>query len=166
MTTTRPSLALSSTHARVSARLPSVSRRPTRHRVALAARAEVLWSLAPSEESKKRAIPFRSYTYPVEITQLIDAKRPGPNKTGSIIIGADPQGVELVLDIDTVSGKHASLEEDGDTGDLYVQDLDSTNGTYLNGERIKERTKVNPGDKLSFGAEPVFVCQRNTFAHA
>jgi pSer/pThr/pTyr-binding forkhead associated (FHA) protein len=35
-------------------------------------------------------------------------------------------------------------------GDLEVRDLESTNGTYLNGERV-DVARVAPGDKLQVG---------------
>ena len=31
---------------------------------------------------------------------------------------------DVVLDLDTVSGVHAELKDDGDTGELFVIDLD------------------------------------------
>ena len=44
-------------------------------------------------------------------------------KTGGMKIGAVPDGVDIVVDVDTVSGVHAEFEEDSTTGDLYVTDL-------------------------------------------
>jgi predicted component of type VI protein secretion system len=36
-------------------------------------------------------------------------------------------------------------------GQVYIQDLESYNGTYVNGRRISEPTPVHPGDELSLG---------------
>lgn len=47
------------------------------------------------------------------------------------------QDNDLCLKDTTVSTHHAKILRDGDT--RYVQDLDSTNGTYVNGERISRR---------------------------
>ncbi len=44
-----------------------------------------------------------------------------------------------------VSRFHAVLLTEN--GEHYVQDMESTNGTFLNGRRIK-RSKINPGDKI------------------
>jgi len=57
---------------------------------------------------------------------------------------------DFVIDHATVSRKHAILHHDG--GRYTLTDLDSTNGTFVNGRRIKGAVPINPGDELSFGA--------------
>jgi pSer/pThr/pTyr-binding forkhead associated (FHA) protein len=37
-------------------------------------------------------------------------------------------------------------------GDLYVEDLGSTNGTYLNGSKIGETARVRRTDRVQIGA--------------
>lgn len=55
---------------------------------------------------------------------------------------------QLVLADDTVSRMHAMIAR---TGDRFVlTDLESTNGTLLNGRRVK-RAAVRPGDRLTLG---------------
>ena len=58
------------------------------------------------------------------------------------------QDCSLVVPIATVSGKHAelSLREDG----LYVRDLQSSNGTFVNGIRIEDTFKLASGDLVQF----------------
>jgi pSer/pThr/pTyr-binding forkhead associated (FHA) protein len=56
---------------------------------------------------------------------------------------------DLVFDEDTISRRHAVVWHDG--GTWRVVDLESTNGTYLNGERI-EAARLAPGDEVRFGA--------------
>jgi len=36
-------------------------------------------------------------------------------------------------------------------GDYYIQDLESVNGTYINGIRISHREKLSPGDEIRVG---------------
>ncbi len=48
----------------------------------------------------------------------------------------------------TVSRRHAELELAD--GGLYLRDLGSTNGTFLNGERLREAV-AHPGDQVAFG---------------
>jgi pSer/pThr/pTyr-binding forkhead associated (FHA) protein len=56
----------------------------------------------------------------------------------------------LVLDGDDyASGRHARVESGLDG--TWVIDLGSTNGTYVNGERIEGRTRLHEGDLLQVG---------------
>lgn len=50
----------------------------------------------------------------------------------------------------SVSRRHAELTPDG--RDWYVRDLESANGTFLNGERLAERVKLQPGDQIRCGS--------------
>lgn len=56
----------------------------------------------------------------------------------------------LFIKKDTVSNSHATIEYD--QGHYYIEDLNSTNGTYVNGVPInyKQREKLNPGDEIRF----------------
>jgi pSer/pThr/pTyr-binding forkhead associated (FHA) protein len=56
--------------------------------------------------------------------------------------------LDMVLTEDMVSRRHAKLVVNGDQ--MTIQDLDSTNGTFVNGERIK-RAKLVEGDRLLIG---------------
>ena len=56
---------------------------------------------------------------------------------------------DIVLESSDVSRHHARLEFVDD--DLRLVDLDSTNGTRVNGQRVTSRSAVNPGDEISFG---------------
>ncbi len=50
----------------------------------------------------------------------------------------------------TVSRRHAELTPD--EGEWYIRDLDSQNGTYVNGVRIPERTRLRLGDQIRTGS--------------
>ena len=64
-----------------------------------------------------------------------------------MVVGRDPQTCQVVLPGAHVSRRHAELLllEEG----LYVRDLSSSNGTYVNGERVEEAF-VASGDSIRF----------------
>ena len=66
-----------------------------------------------------------------------------------IVIGRDEMAALPLTDI-TVSKRHAKVEND-DGGTLVLTDLDSTNGTAVNGQPVT-RTILRPGDHLEIGA--------------
>lgn len=68
---------------------------------------------------------------------------PGGVKTVGRATGAD-----LILDVALVSRVHCRLEAHSET--LEVVDLESTNGTYVNGSRVA-RAHMIPGDRLKVG---------------
>ena len=62
---------------------------------------------------------------------------------------------DLVLDWDTqVSRRHAKLERAGESWTV-VDDGLSSNGTFVNGERLSGRRPLSDGDALSFGTTTV-----------
>ena len=57
---------------------------------------------------------------------------------------------DLVLDGDEfASARHAQIEVRGDG--VWVQDLESTNGTYVNGSRVAGAQRLDVGDVLRVG---------------
>ena len=68
--------------------------------------------------------------------------------SGEVVVGRGA-AADIALDHSTVSRRHASLRLDGAT--VVVRDLDSANGTYLNGERIFDATRAEHGDILRLG---------------
>jgi hypothetical protein len=65
------------------------------------------------------------------------------------VVGKSPAN-DIVLDDDpTVSRVHAVLERLG--ASWSVRDLDSTNGTWVNGERIWQARPLRPNDELRLG---------------
>ena len=57
----------------------------------------------------------------------------------------------VYIDDDSISRSHCQLLLGPDEG-LLVRDHGSTNGTYINGERVRQMHSVVPGDLLQLGA--------------
>jgi pSer/pThr/pTyr-binding forkhead associated (FHA) protein len=55
---------------------------------------------------------------------------------------------DIVIDNLAVSGEHAVLQMSGN--EVFVEDLNSTNGTYLNGKAVKKQQLAN-GDTVEIG---------------
>ena len=55
---------------------------------------------------------------------------------------------DVVIDNLAVSGEHAAIVMSG--GEVSIEDLNSTNGTYVNGKSVKKQTLKN-GDQIEIG---------------
>jgi Inner membrane component of T3SS, cytoplasmic domain/Domain of unknown function (DUF4389) len=87
-----------------------------------------------------------------EITlQIIEGPNAGSSLDveGAAVIGRDPASAALVLQDPEASRRHASLIPEGQS--LNVEDLGSTNGTFVNGERLVGARVLVPGDRLRVG---------------
>jgi adenylate cyclase len=69
---------------------------------------------------------------------------------GEVVIGRAAEN-KLVLTNYSISRRHAKLVADGDT--CHISDLDSKNGTHVNGVQIKEAV-LKDGDRVLFGNFP------------
>lgn len=74
--------------------------------------------------------------------------------SAEVIIGRDPS-CDLQLSDATTSSRHARLSYHHNQ--WWVEDLQSTNGTYLNEERIYTATVIISGDMLRFGQIVIHV---------
>ncbi|HEX9977015.1 MAG: FHA domain-containing protein [Actinomycetota bacterium] len=66
----------------------------------------------------------------------------------ALVVGRG-EAADVVIDDGFASERHARFENV--EGTLFVDDLGSTNGTFLNGERITGRTAVEKGDNVRVG---------------
>ena len=71
--------------------------------------------------------------------------------TGSVRIGrSSTQGCQVVIDYNgTVSKKHCEITLTN--GELYVKDLQSKNGTFVDGQEVVGEAKLPEGSVLSLG---------------
>lgn len=66
-------------------------------------------------------------------------------------IGKEREMVEGILPHESISRMHARILEEG--ASVYMEDLNSTNGTFKNGVRLQpfEKVMIEPGDEVKFG---------------
>ncbi len=67
-------------------------------------------------------------------------------RTGTTVVGRE-QGAIRVDDA-AVSARHFQVEERG--SEFFLKDLDSSNGTFLNGHRVRS-AKLRSGDRITAG---------------
>jgi pSer/pThr/pTyr-binding forkhead associated (FHA) protein len=93
-------------------------------------------------------VPQRGKSF---VLRFISGKYQGgefPVTPGKEIIVGRSSDLDMVLVEDMVSRKHAriNLQPDG----IWIEDLGSTNGTFVNGEKIK-RARLKEGDRILIG---------------
>ena len=73
------------------------------------------------------------------------------------ILGKKKEDVNCWINDISISRIHAKIYSYSDS--LYLEDLHSTNGTFINGERIRAGTEIpfTPSDEIQFGKVPVTV---------
>jgi len=71
-----------------------------------------------------------------------------PLKEAELTIGRE-DGNGIVVPLDNVSRKHCRLATKGDK--VFVSDLESTNGTFLNDEEVVRETPLRSGDLVKVG---------------
>ncbi|MBT9778507.1 FHA domain-containing protein [Clostridium sp. MCC353] len=68
----------------------------------------------------------------------------------SVVIGRKPEACQMVLDYDkSVSGRHCEIFIKN--GKFYIRDLNSSNGTFVNGSRVLTDAEVYSGCILTLG---------------
>ncbi len=104
---------------------------------------------AARPEKKNRAARGRKGPTKLTVTAGPLAGTTLPLRPAGTLIGRSPE-CALVLDDDYASGRHARIFQDDD-GTWKVEDLRSTNGTFLGATRLTEPREVAVGSVLRVG---------------
>lgn len=83
---------------------------------------------------------------------VVESGREIPLVSGENIVGRD-EDAAVHLDDPTVSRHHARITTEGDSA--VLEDLDSKNGTFVEGRRVRKRMKLQSGSHLAFGSVQV-----------
>jgi pSer/pThr/pTyr-binding forkhead associated (FHA) protein len=90
---------------------------------------------------------------PTPTTVLVhgtDGAKPKPMRLeASVTVGRAPE-CELRVDDTYASSQHARIF--GKNGSWYVEDLGSTNGTFVNEQKLAAPAMLQPGDRIRVGA--------------
>ncbi len=78
-----------------------------------------------------------------------------PFTSEELTLGRAASGVGWRLPERNVSRRHARFSRSG--GAVFVEDLGSLTGTWLNGERVTGRRKLRPGDLVEIGDYDLMV---------
>lgn len=109
---------------------------------------------APAEETARYAIPKVRIPDTVLRTMTPDGREQRfPIATPTVTIGRAPDN-QLVLKDRRASRHHALLT--ARSGGLIFTDLDSTNGSIVNGKRVRELA-LGPGDRIELGRTVLIV---------
>lgn len=88
------------------------------------------------------------------ISQGAEAPRSFPLESGDTVIGRG-EHCDVTLDDEAVSADHLEVSRRGLS--LMAEDLDSSNGTVLNGEPLTARRRLRDGDVLQVGGARIEV---------
>jgi len=69
---------------------------------------------------------------------------------GQYKVGREPE-CDIYIPNKTVSRDHAEIEVNADGKQHFLTDLDSHNGTFVNGNRINRRVEIKQNDSIIFG---------------
>jgi hypothetical protein len=76
-----------------------------------------------------------------------------------LVVGRSSEA-DLPLGDPEVSRRHARFE--AERGVVYLTDLQSSNGTFLNGERVYESIELRPGDHIDVGSTRMVYVRQAT----
>jgi hypothetical protein len=77
---------------------------------------------------------------------------------GQLLVGRSAM-CRLVLDDPLVSRQHAEFRLVGKT--VYLFDLKSVNGVFVNGRRIEQKAEIRPGDRILVGEQELTLLARS-----
>ncbi|KAJ8902223.1 hypothetical protein NDN08_006631 [Rhodosorus marinus] len=106
------------------------------------------------EEPQWSGLPSAEYAFEVIKSGVIASKEIiSRSDRGYVLLGRDPEQVDLVLAHPSLSRVHAAIQFRKNDPIAYLIDLNSTHGTFLNKKRVQsgKYTAMSVGDVVKFG---------------
>lgn len=128
--------------------------------IATCGETSILTDGCEDEESKRNTIFVENYDKHLYLESMEKGKyEPIYMDKKSVVLGTMPDSCNYTLKARGISRMHAKLMKKPDG--LYLLDLNSTNGTYLNGEIIESGRdyKLEEGDMVTFALTEFYVAK-------
>ena len=114
------------------------------------AASDLLKTIPPVTRHPVTMVGQSSGEIPIETFSTSSGKKSAISFSGqTMTFGRSPE-CHQVLDFPMISWEHATMTRSGSS--ITVKDLDSTNGTFVNGRAIIGATEVTEGDTISLGS--------------
>jgi len=99
------------------------------------------------EKPKKRASLDIAIVGHLRVSGSMSLEAPSPLSEGKTVVGRED--ADIVAMDPSLSANHFEIENRD--GEFFVRDLDSTNGTILNGQPVVDSAKLQDGDRIEAG---------------
>lgn len=107
------------------------------------------WSRQQTDTSPKvGSMTADPYVFELSIRKEGAPDRHFPLSQGTYVVGRSG-ACEICIPVSSISRRHASISLKD--GQVWVEDLDSLNGTFVNGVRIEEAVRLSPGEIVTLG---------------
>ncbi len=107
-----------------------------------------------SPHIEDKSLQHKSSQHPMEKSYLVAMSGPHAGTvftlTQGVMVAGRISQVEITLQDHQVSRKHAQFS--CEMGETKVKDLESTNGTFVNGRKIEKEQLISDGDEIQIGA--------------
>ncbi len=133
-----------------------VIRSAGRNRQAPSQDSMILTPEAAAAAGLRRGTPARrSVRLVVQRSPSLEEGGEFPLNSAPVTVGRGGQNDLVLTGDEFASARHARIELRGDG--VWVQDLESTNGTYVNGARVAGAQRLDAGDVLRVGETDLVV---------